>query len=80
MKIIKNAEKQCLRKCSSSLIRSRPPNKDVGIDAMVSIIASVLAGTITDPFPTTGKAWQDDDGLEIGDKCAVILFKKVVLW
>jgi hypothetical protein len=43
------------------------PNGTLGADAMASLLAAMLANTVTDP---NLNAWYDRLGLEIADKCA----------
>ena len=43
------------------------PNDNLGADGMASLLAAVLANTVTDPTLTS---WYDRNGLEMADKCA----------
>jgi len=60
-----NAADLCPYSCSAQVQSS--PNNDIGIDAMISVIAHELAETVSDP---NLNAWYDNWGEENGDKCA----------
>jgi hypothetical protein len=46
------------------------PNGAGDADAAVSIFSHELMESVTDPEAHTSRAWQDDQGSEIGDKCS----------
>lgn len=51
---------------------SNSPNNDTGIDAMISVVAHELAEAVSDPESDGTRAWEDAEGNENADKCAVI--------
>jgi hypothetical protein len=46
------------------------PNKDPGVDAMMSVVGHELVEAISDPYSDGDRAWEDEDGSENADKCA----------
>ena len=56
---------QCPYACSGQQTVS--PNRDPGVDGMMSILAHELVETMSDPMLN---AWYDDQGAENADKCA----------
>jgi len=60
-----NAVEQCPFGCAIQVDSS--PNNDVGIDAMISVMAHELAEAVSDP---NLDAWFDSMGQENADKCA----------
>ncbi|CAI7904575.1 unnamed protein product [Closterium sp. NIES-54] len=60
---------QCPTSCIASDIRtaSKAPNRDVGMDALLSVFAHELAEAASSPFVGT---WFDEQGEENADKCA----------
>lgn len=63
---IGNAD-QCVKRCGHLEGRKSTPNGDVGIDAMVNVLAHELAEAATDWDTSTG--WVTNDGEENGDVC-----------
>ncbi|CAI6001220.1 unnamed protein product [Closterium sp. NIES-64] len=63
------ADRLCPTSCIASDIRtaSKAPNKDVGMDALLSVFAHELAEAASSPFVGT---WFDEQGEENADKCA----------
>ncbi len=55
----------CLSACAWQAKES--PNGDVGVDAMISVIAHEVSEAVTDPELN---AWYDKNGNEMADKCA----------
>jgi hypothetical protein len=55
----------CPRACSAQ--QGKSPNNNVGVDAMISVIAHEIEEAVTDPLLN---AWYDKYGEENADKCA----------
>jgi hypothetical protein len=60
-----NAAGPSIGSCAGQTASS--PNDDIGVDAMISVMAHELEETATDP---RGNAWYDSSGAENADKCA----------
>jgi hypothetical protein len=75
-----NPATKCLAKCSAKAARSISPNNDVGVDALISVLAHLISETITDAHPEGIRGWEDSDGKEVADKCLVSGFNSVELW
>ena len=67
-----NPSTQCPKSCIPPENRSNSPNKDVGIDALLSTLAHEITEAITDPLSdvTLERAWKDSQDSENADKCA----------
>ncbi|GJP72861.1 hypothetical protein CLOP_g3626 [Closterium sp. NIES-67] len=63
-----NAKSKCPGSCITSLISSSSasPNRDKGMDGLLSVYAHELAEATSSPFLLT---WMDDKGEENADKC-----------
>ncbi|KAH6562503.1 hypothetical protein BASA60_011131 [Batrachochytrium salamandrivorans] len=65
-----NPPASCLSGCAPPNNQNSSPNGDVGVDAMLSVLAHELAEAVSDPQSDGTRAWQDASGAENGDKCA----------
>ncbi|KAH9250957.1 hypothetical protein BASA81_011215 [Batrachochytrium salamandrivorans] len=65
-----NPPAACLSGCAPPNNQNSSPNGDVGVDAMLSVLAHELAEAVSDPQSDGTRAWQDASGAENGDKCA----------
>ncbi|CAI7871986.1 unnamed protein product [Closterium sp. NIES-53] len=63
-----NAKTQCPRSCITGLISSSSssPNRDKGMDGLLSVYAHEVAEATSSPYLQT---WMDDQGDENADKC-----------
>ncbi|GJP76765.1 hypothetical protein CLOP_g7227 [Closterium sp. NIES-67] len=63
------ADKLCPTSCIAADVRTaaKAPNKDPGMDGLLSVYAHELAEAASSPFVST---WFDNDGEENADKCA----------
>ncbi|KAH6567728.1 hypothetical protein BASA62_005943 [Batrachochytrium salamandrivorans] len=64
-----NPPASCIGGCAPPSNQRVSPNGDVGVDAMVSVIAHELAEAVSDPQSDGIRAWQDTFGEENADKC-----------
>lgn len=62
----------CINGCVAPYNRAASPNKDVGVDGMLSALAHEIVEAVSDPVSdsNTGRAWEDGRHQENGDKCA----------
>ncbi|KAH6561745.1 hypothetical protein BASA50_000489 [Batrachochytrium salamandrivorans] len=58
----------CISGCAPPPNQSISPNGDVGVDAMLSVLAHELTEAASDP--SNNRAWNDATGYENADKCA----------
>ncbi|KAH6570978.1 hypothetical protein BASA60_007407 [Batrachochytrium salamandrivorans] len=65
-----NLPASCYGSCAPPKNQLKSPNGDIGVDAMLSVIAHELAEAVSDPQSDRFRAWQDRNGYENADKCS----------